>query len=174
MTKNDLKFGDIVITRNGKKWIVIKDDLRNENDEFLNFNAIDEDLKNTGAISSHWDIMKVQRYKKCYPKAKVEFANSDVKEEMELLGDSPYTYTLETIYERKDEILNEKEKEYLRAVIRPFRNRVESFYKNCFFDEEQIWISMDNWVIKLPFFKKNTMYKGMEIDKEYSLEDLNI
>ena len=36
------------------------------------------------------------------------------------------------ILQLKEEILDEKEKEYLRAVIRPFRNRVKWIKKNTY------------------------------------------
>lgn len=82
----------------------------------------------------------------------------------------------ETIYEVK-EILAEKEKEYLSNVIRPFRDRVEYIVKCEYFDVKRNWININltkNEDISLPFFYKNTMYKGMEIDKEYTLEELGL
>lgn len=75
-------------------------------------------------------------------------------------------------------ILNDKERAYLKAVIEPFRERVEVIYKgNVYFEnstEEYIGICFKNEETILPHFKKGTMYKDMEINKEYSLEDLNL
>ena len=48
----------------------------------------------------------------------------------------------ETIYELKD-ILDEKEKEYLSSVIRPFRDRVECVVKCEYFDDKQNWININ-------------------------------
>lgn len=74
----------------------------------------------------------------------------------------------------KQEILDEIEKEYLRAVIRPFRNRVNYIEKCGCHESEFIEIVVNEEVIELPFFKKNTMYKGMEQNKEYTLEELGL
>ena len=81
-----------------------------------------------------------------------------------------------TVFEAKAEILDEAEKRYLRGVIRPFRDKikyiikVKSSYDNNFY----IRIVINNDVSTLPYFKKNTMYKGMKIDKEYTLEELGL
>lgn len=80
----------------------------------------------------------------------------------------------ETIYE-VEEILDDKEKEYLSYVIRPFRNRVKNIKKisHC----KKCWIKIKLTTdegIDFPFFKKDKMYKGMKIDKEYTLEELGL
>lgn len=80
----------------------------------------------------------------------------------------------------KQEILDEKEKEYLRAVIKPFRDRVKSItkIKGCMKNEYiAIYMKSINESgerVPLPYFKKNTMYKGMEERKEYTLEELGL
>lgn len=83
------------------------------------------------------------------------------------------------ISEYKEPILTEAEKEYLRAVIKPFRKKVKHIVKInlCSSPEEQfIKIVIDNLdFINFPNFNKNTgMYKGMEADKLYSLEELGL
>lgn len=82
-----------------------------------------------------------------------------------------------TIYKRK-EILDKKEKDYLRAVIRPFREKINSISKcgyNCY-NQQYIIIKYDEReeMIRLPDFLKDTMYKGMELDREYTLEELGL
>lgn len=73
------------------------------------------------------------------------------------------------------EILDDKEKEYLSNVIKPFRDKVEYIVKFGCLPEEYISICLPKCeVIDLPCFKKGTMYKGMEIDKEYTLEELGL
>lgn len=80
----------------------------------------------------------------------------------------------------KKPILDEKEKEYLSAVIKPFRNRIIHIVKRNAVIYEYIVIRF--WEIGsknitnmyFPVFRKDTMYTGMEINKEYSLEDLNL
>jgi hypothetical protein len=76
---------------------------------------------------------------------------------------------------KKEDILNDIEKEYLRVVIKPFRDRVKYIEKNDFIKYEYISICVekDNTII-FPNFKKGTMYKGMEVDKKYTLEELGL
>lgn len=73
-----------------------------------------------------------------------------------------------------EEILDEKEKEYLSNVIRPFRGRVDCIIKKNF-ARDYIYVHLNNDdSISLPFFEKGTMYKNMELNKKYSLEELGI
>lgn len=83
----------------------------------------------------------------------------------------------------KKPILDEVEKEYLKAVIKPFRDTVKTIIKIDLNHEgvcEFIRIDHDEYdsrllgTINLPNFKKGTMYKGMEVNKEYTLEDLGL
>ena len=85
-----------------------------------------------------------------------------------------FTQWLEEEY--KPEILTDKEKAYLSAVIKPFREEVERVYKICLkMDKrEYLEISLKNGVISLPFFTKGTMYTGMECEKDYTLEELGL
>lgn len=84
--------------------------------------------------------------------------------------------TYKAVYKVKPKILDETEKRYLSSVIRPFRDKikyiikVKSSYDNNFY----IRIVLNNDVSTLPYFKKNTMYKGMKIDKEYTLKELGL
>ena len=80
--------------------------------------------------------------------------------------------------EYKPPILDEKEKEYLSAVIKPFRKNVECIEKIKTYSvgKEYISITMKKYYdsCELPVFKKGTMYKGMETDKAYTLEELGL
>lgn len=93
----------------------------------------------------------------------------------------------ETIYKKPQEILDKEEKEYLSAVIRPFRNRVEyikkvSQSKYCEFIEMSVRYAigtiytglMRTDEMYLPTFSKGSMYKGMEADRKYTLEELGL
>lgn len=82
--------------------------------------------------------------------------------------------TYETIYKREEPILDDKEKEYLSSVIRPFRDRIQYIVKRGSSAKEYIVIEIKNDNIYLPYFKKDTMYKNMELDKEYTLEELGL
>lgn len=81
----------------------------------------------------------------------------------------------ETIYEYK-EILDKEEKEYLKNVIKPFRNKVSYIARCSTFDSYQQYISikLSDDIICLPYFKKDTMYKGMEVERKYTLEELGL
>lgn len=88
--------------------------------------------------------------------------------------DRPVKY--KRIYEFK-EILDKKEKEYLSYVIRPFRNRVKNIKKISHHDYKKCWIKIKLTTdegIDFPFFKEDTMYKGMEMNKEYTLKELGL
>lgn len=83
-------------------------------------------------------------------------------------------------YEIVKTILTDEEKEYLSAVIKPFRNCVKCISKNRFDGFERIFITyfskLENkyYFLDLPAFEEGTMYKGMELCKHYTLEELNI
>ena len=79
------------------------------------------------------------------------------------------------------QILDEKEKEYLSSVIKPFRNRIISIRKCRYNQDEYIGMYVKYYVetdeselITLPVFKKETIYKGMELNKDYTLEELGL
>ena len=85
--------------------------------------------------------------------------------------------------EYKEEVLDEKEKKYLSAVIKPFRDRITYIAKV----EEDIhwfyWIMIrvdigflnDYYDFCLPPFEETSdMYKNMEVGKEYTLKELGL
>ena len=76
-------------------------------------------------------------------------------------------------------ILTSKEREYLSSVIKPFRDRILYIYKFELFEYEGIGIQLKFPKVEssedsmtLPLFEPGTMYKGMELAREYSLEEL--
>ena len=73
-------------------------------------------------------------------------------------------------------ILDDVEKAYLSAVIKPFRDRVKYITKYIYpAKEEYLLIVMYNGErMSFPTFKKETMYKGMKVYEEYTLEDLGL
>lgn len=100
-----------------------------------------------------------------------------VKENKKFFKTLPNDYTgtieVENGYIVEKEILDEKEKEYLSAVIKPFRDRIEFIAKRTMFND-YIRIGLNDEVISLPYFDKGTMYKGMELDKKYTLKELGL
>lgn len=84
-------------------------------------------------------------------------------------------------YEESKEILDETEKKYLGNIIKPFRNKVNYIEKKPRGSLEYICMYLGNGVLGsqgdgvfLPYFEKNSMYKGMKPGKEYSLEELGL
>lgn len=75
-------------------------------------------------------------------------------------------------------ILNEKEKEYLSAVIKPFRDKVILISKRSNDNGQFISIEIEekphNNNMLFPYFEEGSMYKGMEINKHYTLEELGL
>lgn len=78
-------------------------------------------------------------------------------------------------------VLDNVEKEYLSAVIKPYKNKVIGILKiNDVYESNfqyirimvKIHVEIEN--INLPWFEKNTMYKGMKANKKYTLEELGL
>lgn len=88
--------------------------------------------------------------------------------------------------EIETDILFEKEKEYLKSIIRPFKDRVEYIEKKKNINSEGTfyyigiivkYIAIDCFseAIYLPYFKpESKMYEGMELNKEYTLKELGL
>ena len=78
----------------------------------------------------------------------------------------------------KKPILDEAEKRYLSNVIKPFRNKIKYIAK--YIDDREyisiIYKDLHNRTFSMAFpsYDDGTMYKGMELDKQYSLEDLGL
>ena len=76
-----------------------------------------------------------------------------------------------------ESILTEHEKLYLSTVIKQYRKKVEYICKLTYheYDKEYLYIPLDNGTTtNLPDFDTNTMYKGMELGRRYSLMELGL
>lgn len=147
-TKADLKNGDIVTFRNGKKRQISGKNLVTLDDDSRIVNEVHffrDDL--TSRFTTETDIVKVER-----------------------------TLDYETVYERKEEILDEAEKEYLKRVIEPFKHKIIYIQKtgSASGKYEMIYIELKDSNAYLPTFKAGLMYKGMELNEEYTLEELGL
>ena len=151
-TKSDLQDGDIITLRNGLKYRKVGGKIRTSY-AIISLDRFTENLKCLWQGQKNIDVIKVER---------------------------PTRY--ETVYERaeeeKKEILDKVEKNYLTNVIKPFRKRVKFIRKieslTFSAEKELLQIQLNDDDIALPYFEKNTMYKGMKLDKDYSLEELGI
>ena len=83
----------------------------------------------------------------------------------------------------EEEKLDNVEKRYIKDFIRPFRDDITYIKKipiYTYTQREQIQIGYKYvyndsiTTISLPPFLKNSMYKGMKLNKEYTLEELGI
>lgn len=95
----------------------------------------------------------------------------------EMIAEVKRPIKYETIYKKETPILDEKERKYLSAVIKPFRHRTSSITKYEYedYDEQYLLIRFDEGgVFSLPDFAKNTMYTGMKLNVEYTLEELGL
>lgn len=144
--KSDLKDGDIVTDREEKKRTVSKGFLV-DNFGAISLTYFTEDLKDVDG-EEEYDIVKVER---------------------------PVKY--ETVFERKEEILDETEKKYLANVIKPFRKRIQFIQKKKEITEINPYIRIvceDNDKLVFPYITDNSMYKGMEVNKKYTLKELGL
>lgn len=88
-----------------------------------------------------------------------------------------YTWKELGLYDVNKDILSDKEKEYLSAVIKPFKDKVKCITKEKCGDKckDCIQIVLDNNErALLPCFNSGAMYKGMEEDKMYTPNELGI
>lgn len=81
--------------------------------------------------------------------------------------------------EYKESVLDETEKEYLSAVIKPFKDRVIKIVKvrdTSWRENIEIHVKQGNdfHIVNLPKFGEGEMYKGMEAFHSYSLEELGL
>ena len=155
-TKKDFKFGDIITLRDKLKGIFTTEEIHYNDSSFNSIIDFNNDLKHK--MDNNCDIIKVERY------VKKQTLNND--------------YTLQTLYTRKEEILDKEEKEYLSAVIKPFRKRIKYISKTYeeYYVRFYIKIELNNEeIFSLPYFEEDEiMYKGMELDKEYTLKELGL
>lgn len=73
-------------------------------------------------------------------------------------------------------ILNKEEKEWLESTAKIFKKKIKFVYKiyDIKINEEYIYIVFSNEGIALPYFKVNTMFKGMECTREYTPKELGL
>lgn len=77
------------------------------------------------------------------------------------------------------QILDDVERRYLSAVIRPFRDQVSYICKLNTLERYgaqriDIGFTDESVDMKLPIFESGTMYKGMKLAHTYTLEELGI
>ena len=161
-TLDDLKVGYLVELRDGSRNIVMECTggkvLVDENGGWLNLNDYNNNFKFMDN-KNDFDVMKIYGFS-FYKNRALKFFKEDRK----------------LLWERK-EILNYKEKEYLSSFIKPFRDRVKyiSKYFNANANDYFISIEYKNDLdMNFPYFLNKKMYKGMELNKKYTLKELGL
>lgn len=82
----------------------------------------------------------------------------------------------------KEPILDKVEREYLSAIIKPFKNKVTGITKikdDYKYKEGKRYIRIvvrqhEAEYINLPWFEENKMYKGMKDNRVYTLKELGL
>lgn len=115
---------------------------------------------------------------KIYHGIKCVYYRSYIVEEFALRWITDFMKWLEKDDEKecKPKILTDEEKAYLSAVIKPFRKDVAHITKMdiTYSKREFICIRINRECIIFPKFARGTMYKGMEANREYTLEELGL
>ena len=81
-------------------------------------------------------------------------------------------------------VLDDAERKYLKTVLKPFHEAVKYIKKIASYDKERLFTGYDKEYVfaafydgglfAFPNFDAGTMYTGMELNKEYKLDELGI
>ena len=129
---------------------------------YMTFNVSQNQNGTIKSIDIYYDVKRIKKMK--------FLSEISVTQAMNAIGE-----WLEEEY--KPATLTDKEEAYLSAVIKPFREEVESIKKiDIEKDEQQLQLQIPNGLVIMdfPLFKKGAMYMGMEEGREYTLEELGL
>lgn len=129
---------------------------------YMTFNVSQNQNGTVKSIDIYYDLRRIEKIK--------FLSETSATQAMNAIGE-----WLEEEY--KPAILTDKEEAYLSAVIKPFREEVESIKKIDIEEvEEQLQLQIPNGLVIMdfPLFKKGAMYRGMEEGREYTLEELGL
>lgn len=129
---------------------------------YMTFNVSQNKNGTVKSIDIYYDVKRIEKIK--------FLSETSATQAMNAIGN-----WLEEEY--KPQILDDVENAYLSAVIKPFRGDVEYIEKinhSCLNDKQYLRIELPGDYCTLPLFEKGTMYKGMEVNKRYTLEELGL
>ena len=129
---------------------------------YMTFNVSQNENGTVKSIDIYYDLKRIKKIK--------FLSETSATQAMNEIGE-----WLEEEY--KLAILTDKEEAYLSAVIKPFREEVESIKKiDIEKDEQQLQLQIPNGLVIMdfPLFKKGAMYRGMEEGRDYTLEELGL
>ena len=177
MTKNELKTGMIVECRNGNQYFVMLNPEKAGHElirfkgkfkgGYIPLKSYEDDLKFKDQTWQEFDIMKI------YSAGKTICNIFNI-------GDASPSLILNLKWKRQESqksILNESEKQYLKAVLSPFKSRIGYICKYEYGpNSEYIYCKYNDspYMLTLPIFKKGSMYKEMETNRNYRLEELKL
>ena len=169
MNKSDLKFGMVVELKNGALCLI--EPVFNYCDEYV------EDY-----ITRHEDEDDVQF--RNIESAELDTTLSSFNDDLTNKNIDKYTiikvykdYTLKKVlWERKEPLLTPEERDWLAAVIKPFRDKVVDIsLQSGEFDEAFISIDVEGDSVTLPYIEHLPFkFKGLEVDKFYALDELGL
>lgn len=118
---------------------------------------------------------------KGYPFNPCELTNNRITNDRGSMITSRLFQLLTGELEIEQPILDDIEKRYLESVFRPFKNRIMYIEKDeqfgCDYIRYRVSMPVKKYgyeLCELPYFNKGTMYKGMEYNQKYSLEELGL
>ncbi len=79
--------------------------------------------------------------------------------------------------EYKEPVLDDVERKYLSAVIKPFRKKIVYIKKrnDSSTGKQYIGIALDDDdAMYFPYFENDAMYKGMQVGRKYTLKELGL
>lgn len=150
---------------------LLKKDEKKEFEKYINF------MMQNGFSKEDFEFTKMPNPNHCILRVRAKGftknmnIDNDALEGM-VLGQT-YTWKELGLYASKD-ILSDKEREYLSAVINPFKKKILTVEKAYFKEDEWLYFTMNIGDFTLPYFKTGTMYKGMKPGKKYTLEELGL
>lgn len=82
----------------------------------------------------------------------------------------------DTVVKLPKSVLTEQERHYLSEVIKPFKDRIIWLHKYSYDDKHEAIAAKTkkSGFLIFPTFEKGMMYKGVEIGKKYTLEELGL
>lgn len=177
MKKSDLKNGCVVELRNGDKGIKIDNILlivrENSKDIFswLKLNDYNNNLTFPFKDLGEYDIVKVDN--------DVTFNYFNTEYCAKAIGYYSCRVSTKTdkwTWERKENILTDKEREYLKAVIEPIKDKINFIVKLEYIalQKQCIRIQLNEGCMELYPFDTNTQFINMELNKEYTLKELGL
>lgn len=132
-------------------------------------------------------MKKAERYcnRGVFIRSHTLFNLSDLAKDLLKVDNDALYQLMKEIEEYNEPILTDSERDYLKAVIKPFKNRVKCIIKSCgsISDDnieylmiyiDSIHNCVDTEVIALPYFIKGSKYVNMKWDRKYTLKELGL